>query len=106
METIHVRAALIALSALFLAEASAQPASRTTTSFDHDWRYWAGDAAGVEEAAFNDGAWTPIDLPHDWSIAQAFDEHAPAGGAGGFLPTGVPQDLHSAVQHNAAPILH
>jgi beta-galactosidase len=84
-----LRALAIAFGALFMAQAAAQTAPRTTTQFDQDWRYWAGDAAGVEQSVFDDGSWAPIDLPHDWSIAQAFDERAPAGGAGGFLPTGV-----------------
>ena len=57
--------------------------------FDEGWRMWAGDASGVEQGAFDDRAWTEVNLPHDWSISQTFDEHAPAGGAGGFLPTGV-----------------
>lgn len=28
-------------------------------------------------------------MPHDWSIEGPFDEKNPAGGAGGFLPTGI-----------------
>ena len=30
----------------------------------------------------------PVTLPHDWSILHRFSAQAPAGGAGGYLPTG------------------
>ena len=29
-----------------------------------------------------------VTLPHDWSIEQRFDVHAPSGNDGGYLPTG------------------
>ena len=41
------------------------------------------------EPEFNDAGWQAVRLPHDWSIAGPFDEENPAGGAGGFLPSGV-----------------
>jgi len=62
---------------------------RTTLPFDRDWRFFRGDAAGAEAPAATDTAWTPVDLPHDWSIAGPFDEKNPSGAAGGFLPAGV-----------------
>ena len=30
----------------------------------------------------------PVTLPHDWSILHRFDEKAPSGNDGGYLPTG------------------
>ncbi len=33
--------------------------------------------------------WQPVNLPHDWSILGAFDEKAPSGNDGGYLPTGL-----------------
>ena len=33
--------------------------------------------------------WQAVTLPHDWSILGDFDEHAPAGNDGGYLPTGL-----------------
>ena len=30
----------------------------------------------------------PVILPHDWSIHHRFDANVPAGGGGGYLPTG------------------
>jgi beta-galactosidase len=58
-------------------------------SFDAGWRFLRGDVADAQTAAAADEDWQLVDVPHDWSIAGPFDEHAPAGGAGGFLPTGV-----------------
>jgi beta-galactosidase len=41
--------------------------------------------------ALNDSDFTHarnVTLPHDWSIEQHFDRHAPAGNDGAYLPTG------------------
>ena len=57
--------------------------------FDNDWRFFKGDPGGAEQPEFNDAGWQAVRLPHDWSIAGPFDEENPAGGAGGFLPSGV-----------------
>jgi len=62
--------------------------ARRTSSFDSDWRFLKGDAAGAEQPEFNDDAWRKLDVPHDWSIEGPFDENNPTGGAGGFLPSG------------------
>ena len=46
--------------------------------FDHDWLFALNDTL----------SWQPVSLPHDWSILQPFDQKAPAGNDGGYLPTG------------------
>lgn len=76
-------------SVLVLISISAVASSRTITSFDASWRFHRGDLVNAEQPAFNDADWQVIDVPHDWSIEGPFDEHARAGGAGGFLPTGI-----------------
>ncbi|EKU76132.1 glycoside hydrolase family 2 TIM barrel-domain containing protein [Sphingobium yanoikuyae] len=76
-------ALLIALPAPTLA----QPTG--AQNFDAGWRFHQGDVATAEQPGFADAGWQPVDLPHDWAIAGPFDEHAPATGSGGFLPTGV-----------------
>ncbi len=63
------RALLLAL--LAAASASAQ---RTQTSLNDGWRFWNDDAPGAEAAAFDDGAWDRVDLPHTWNAADAFDD--------------------------------
>ncbi len=60
-----------------------------SVAFDGGWRFFKGEAEGAQEAGFKDAGWQAVTLPHDWSIAGPFDEENPAGGAGGFLPTGV-----------------
>lgn len=64
-------------------------AARETSLFDFGWRFHLGDAPHAEAAAFDDSGWRGLDLPHDWSIEGPYDEHAPSGGTGGYLPTGV-----------------
>jgi len=63
--------------------------ARVTENFDAGWRFLQADAPGAEQNNFNDAAWRPLDLPHDWSIAGPFAEANLTGGAGAFLPSGV-----------------
>ena len=62
---------------------------RSRDSFDFSWKFCKGDVPGAQQPDFVDGNWQDIDLPHDWSIEGPFDENAPAGGSGGYLPTGI-----------------
>jgi beta-galactosidase len=57
--------------------------------FDLGWRFSLGDAPGAEKPTFDDSTWRTLDLPHDWSIEGPYDEKAPSGGSGGYLPTGI-----------------
>src|SRR5262245_55692283 len=61
---------------------------RHEISMDHDW-FFSRNPADAESPTFNDSEWRKLDVPHDWSIEGPFDEKNPAGGAGGFLPTGI-----------------
>lgn len=74
---------------LMIAGAPAAAQTRAVSSFDSGWRFARGDIAGAETVAFDDAAWTGVDLPHDWAIAGPFDEHAAATGSGAFLPSGI-----------------
>jgi len=64
-------------------------AQRTTSSFDHDWRFLKGDAAGAEKPDFDDSDWRKLDVPHDWSIEGPIGEKNSTGPGGGFMPSGV-----------------
>jgi beta-galactosidase len=66
-----------------------EAAPRARQSLDDGWRFHRGDAPGAERIAFDDAGWAPVSLPHDWSIGGPIDHAAPAGGAGGFLPSGI-----------------
>ncbi len=42
-------------------------------SLNDGWRFHRGEAAGAEQPGFDDSAWTPLRLPHDWAIDGPFD---------------------------------
>jgi beta-galactosidase len=64
--------------------------ARTTTSnFDSAWRFHLGDVTSAQTPAFDDSSWTTLDVPHDWSISQPFEQNSPAGSGGGYLGGGV-----------------
>src|SRR5579871_346324 len=88
MPSLHPKALLAALLSVtpFL-QAATTP--RTVESFDTKWRFLQSDAPQAEQAAFDDSAWLPVILPHDWSIAGPVDQKNPSGPAGGFFPTGI-----------------
>jgi len=71
------------------AEDTGPSSPRTVKLFDDDWRFFKGDAEGAQDVTFDDSAWRKLDVPHDWSIEGPFDQNAPTGGAGGYLPASV-----------------
>jgi beta-galactosidase len=80
---------LLAATALTLLATTALADERRTTPLADDWRFVQGDPEGAETTALDDSRWAAVSVPHDWAIAGPFDVKARAGGAGGFLPTGV-----------------
>jgi beta-galactosidase len=79
----------LCLCALVVLTWTASSDARETQSFDAHWQFHLGDIDSASEDGFDDSSWRTLDLPHDWSIELPFDQHAPAGGAGAFIPTGV-----------------
>jgi beta-galactosidase len=69
--------------------AAAQPNPRQIQQFTSNWRFLQSDAPDAQSPSFDDSAWKPVTLPHDWSIAGPIEENAPSGAAGGFFPTGI-----------------
>lgn len=67
--------------------AAGAPRERLTADFG--WRFLKGDVINAAAADFNDAGWRTVNLPHDWSIEGPFDQNEPAGGNGGYLPTGI-----------------
>ncbi len=64
----------------------AQPV-REKVDFDEGWAFHLGDVNGAQFKGFDDSEWRRLDVPHDWSIEQEFDEeHASAQG---YLPGGI-----------------
>ena len=58
-------------------------------NFDKDWKFWLGDDSLAYQAAYDDGAWRTLNVPHDWSIEGEFSADAPVTPEGGALPTGI-----------------
>jgi beta-galactosidase len=56
---------------------------------DFGWRFFLGDSPQAADSQFNDSDWRSVNVPHDWSIEGPFDQSAPVGFNGGYLPTGV-----------------
>jgi beta-galactosidase len=65
------------------------PGGRQRLLIDQGWKFSFTDTVGADRAAFNDSKWRSLNLPHDWSIENAFMQNAPTGGGGGYLPTGI-----------------
>ena len=81
---------ILALSLMATLATAATPENpRVTEPFDNGWRFLKSDATGAEAGAFDDSAWTTVNLPHDWSIYGPFAATNKTGGAGAFLPSGV-----------------
>ena len=57
--------------------------------FNASWKFCAGNLPGFERPEWDDAAWTKVDLPHDWSIAQAFDSKLTHGSEHAWLPNGI-----------------
>lgn len=86
MQTVRTATAVALGLVLVTVGASAQ---RQRVSMDSAWRFTLGDPAGAERPGFDDHRWRRLDLPHDWSIEGTPAQDAPAGGRGGYFPTGV-----------------
>ena len=82
---------LILLSSLLaVLSAGANAAeTRTITNFDAGWKFALGDHPEASKVSFVDKTWRSVNLPHDWSIEGENRQDEPAGGAGGFFPTGI-----------------
>lgn len=89
-----MRKLILLLTAAFFIQAfgnciAAPPVTRQRLLMDLGWKFSQTDTTGADKASFNDSKWRILNLPHDWSIENAFVQNAPTGGGGGYLPTGV-----------------
>lgn len=60
---------------------------RQTVDFNANWQFSLGDNKEFATPNFNDSDWQTLNLPHDWSIKQPFDEKF--DGATAYLPGGI-----------------
>jgi beta-galactosidase len=82
-------ASILSVAVLLTIPVKASEGPRLQISMDQDWLFSLENPADAQFPTFNDSAWRKLDVPHDWSIEGPVDEKNPAGGAGGFLPTGI-----------------
>jgi len=54
---------------------------------DADWQFTKGDFANAMVPAFNDSAWSAVNVPHDWSSEGPFSTEF--GSGNGFAPGGI-----------------
>lgn len=70
----------LALVAVAISTASAQPSARVVLDFNPGWRLAVADPVGASEPGFDDTAWKPVTLPHAWNEDDAFrvpiDQHS------------------------------
>lgn len=57
-----------------------------STLLDEGWKFSLSDGENYASLSLNDSTWTDVDLPHDWSIEQAWTTEGE--GESGFLPGG------------------
>src|ERR1039457_756559 len=79
---------VVALAAFGLQTSHAADLStRERQSFNSDWRFQKGEAAGTNEEQrtdLDDHEWRQLNLPHDWGIEGPFNQDYP--GETGKLP--------------------
>lgn len=46
---------------------------RHTISINNGWKFYKGTASGAQAVAYNDTAWTAVDLPHTWNAEDGQD---------------------------------
>ena len=71
------------------ATAPVNPPRVRRTSFDDGWTFTKGDIPDAQLPQSTVGSWTPVIIPHDWSITGPFSETEPCGSSGAYLPTGI-----------------
>ncbi len=64
-------------------------AARHTEAWNNGWEFHLGNIVGAESTTADPRAWTPVTLPHDWSIGLEIDPKAPGAGNVGYYPGGI-----------------
>ena len=72
---------------LFSLPAMAQVSFGKPSLFNDGWLFSMGDDEKMSSAAFEDGKWRKLELPHDWSIEGLMSPTLAS--CTGYLPAGV-----------------
>ena len=67
-------------------QVGADVSGQRENNLNKGWKFYLGDSANAENQNFDDSAWENVDLPHDFSIIQAYTSSGEA--ESGFLPGG------------------
>lgn len=73
------------LAVLLLAACQQKQTSRESLNFNQGWQFYLGDLENPESPEVQ---WQQVDLPHDWSIREGYQE-ANTAASTGFVPGGV-----------------
>ncbi|MDA3834042.1 MAG: hypothetical protein PF495_11655, partial [Spirochaetales bacterium] len=79
----------VILSLAFLTSVMSIFAQRSITNFNQDWKFILEDKASFSEQDFEDGDWTVLDVPHDWSFEKGVREGGDQGQGGGYHDGGI-----------------
>jgi len=63
--------------------------SRSIEDFNYDWKFNLGDTPNAFDSVFNDDQWKKINVPHDWSIEEGYQETGDVASSSGFVPGGI-----------------
>ncbi|MEM0913716.1 MAG: glycoside hydrolase family 2 TIM barrel-domain containing protein [Planctomycetota bacterium] len=58
-----------------------------SSNFSGNWLFTLDDPSDGQAPGLDDSSWQPLDLPHDWSVSQPFEERLE--GCTGYLPGGI-----------------
>ena len=87
MQKVTCASLLVVLLTLISNTTGFSQQTRQTILFNDGWRFHKGDVPNGDKPTANDTDWKPVDLPHDWSIEEPFDEQWASATA--YLPGGI-----------------
>ncbi|SEA43074.1 beta-galactosidase [Arachidicoccus rhizosphaerae] len=79
---------LLSAAGLLLGSLMTARAQSTRVLFDNDWQIQLDTANQYEASRLASKPWQKVQLPHDWSIEQPFDEYSPSTNGGASLRGG------------------
>jgi beta-galactosidase len=80
---------LFLLIFLDFSRGNAQETAPFRQNFDQNWRFFLGDDSTASRVGFNNTQWRKLNLPHDWSIEEKFEEKTPGTTNEAALPGGI-----------------
>lgn len=81
---------VIIVSLIFVTSCSKKKneSPRIVEDFNYNWKFNLGDESEAFQTLFNDSSWTVLNVPHDWSIDEGYQQGNTAASTG-FVPGGI-----------------